>query len=182
MRFYTGLPGLTFLNPDDYSSFGNRSTALAFLQRFTHEPDRIAEMREIISAAGIKPEGLADRQVIAHLANLLVSGTVLVPRVFQGGPVGITMEEAPAAASAKAPPKPLPKLHWVEFKVVDDETGRPIEGIELTIKLPDGRTEVRTTNAGGLIEINDTLMGECQVRSQLKSPRFSETYDFVSLT
>jgi hypothetical protein len=71
------------------------------------------------------------------------------------------------------------KKHWVEFRVVDDQTGEPVEGVELTVRLPDGSTEIRATDAGGYVEIADILGGDCDVSCDMTGAELSKSLEFV---
>lgn len=47
-----------------------------------------------------------------------------------------------------------PTKHWIELEIVDDETGEPVAGMRVSLKLPDGRSLEKTTNADGIIHVD----------------------------
>lgn len=54
--------------------------------------------------------------------------------------------------------------HHVKFQVVKDETNEPCRNVRLKIKLPDGTAEMHTTDAEGMIEIDDLdTPGACEI-------------------
>jgi hypothetical protein len=52
------------------------------------------------------------------------------------------------------PFKELPTKHWIELEIVDDETGEPVPGVRVSLRLPDGRSLEKTTNADGIIHVD----------------------------
>ena len=48
-------------------------------------------------------------------------------------------------------------------RVVDDETGQPIAGVELTIRVPTGEVETDVTESNGMIRIDDLESGTCDI-------------------
>lgn len=75
-----------------------------------------------------------------------------------------------------------PAKHKVAFRVVIDETDKPVAGVALKITLPDGTVETHTTNADGMIEIDDIERpGTCSVTCDIKGAELTDTYDFVRM-
>ncbi len=48
-------------------------------------------------------------------------------------------------------------------RVVDDETGQPIAGVKLAIRVPDGEVETHVTDGNGMIRIDDLEPGTCDI-------------------
>jgi uncharacterized Zn-binding protein involved in type VI secretion len=74
------------------------------------------------------------------------------------------------------------KKHKVAFRIVDDETNRPVAGVTLKVTLPDGSVETCRTGADGTIEIDDLEQpGSCSVTCDSKGAARANTYDFVRM-
>jgi hypothetical protein len=73
------------------------------------------------------------------------------------------------------------KTSWVKFKVVDDATGKPIQGIELEIDLPGGEGADHPTDNGGMVAIDGIAKGRCTVRCSLEGARLTDTLAFVGM-
>jgi hypothetical protein len=91
---------------------------------------------------------------------------------------------APPPPNAKPgpPPKPAPpptpppkkdeppkKLHWVKFQVLDDETGKPLSGVVLKIKLPNGSIGQYSTDSSGMISFDPVDPGTCDIQKMIDS-------------
>jgi hypothetical protein len=76
--------------------------------------------------------------------------------------------DSPVQVCPLKPAPPVPKKtdekHFVNFKIVD-ENGKPVEGVILLIKLPDGSKEEHTTDKDGMIEIKGVKPGSCHIIS-----------------
>src|SRR5205823_12980121 len=91
-------------------------------------------------------------------------------------------DEVQPDAAAAPPPEPLKtpkKTTYIEIKVVDDETAQPVNWVRLIIKTPDGNENFYTTNAQGLVRIDDLDPGTCDVRCDLKDARLADTLNFI---
>jgi hypothetical protein len=69
--------------------------------------------------------------------------------------------------------------HWGKFLVVDDETGNPIEGVQLHITMPDGTEGIGTTSAAGLVEIRDVSDGQFSINFDIDGALLSQTFAFT---
>lgn len=49
--------------------------------------------------------------------------------------------------------------NWIEFRVIDDETEEPVSGLKVSIKLPTGEVSDYTTNASGVVRIDNLPAG-----------------------
>jgi hypothetical protein len=85
----------------------------------------------------------------------------------------------PAPAPPTAPP-PTPKAaaplagttHWITFQLVDDETGKPIAGVDLRVALSDGNTQTYRTGADGTVHVADIPDGTCDLEELLDGQGF----------
>lgn len=69
--------------------------------------------------------------------------------------------------------------HFITFLVVDD-TGQPLENIELQILLPGGALKVETTKGDGMIKIENIRPGRCKILSDWR--KVSKIDDSVLLS
>jgi hypothetical protein len=70
------------------------------------------------------------------------------------------------AGSAPDAPPPPPKTKaktWIEFKVIEDGTGKPVGGVRLRVTTPDGIENFFTADSAGLIRIEDLDPGKCDI-------------------
>ena len=74
---------------------------------------------------------------------------------------------------------PCPKKHWVQFKVVDERTGRPINGVRLGVKVPGGSEGLYVTSGKGTVRIEQIDSSVCSVGCELREPRLVTTRHFV---
>ena len=64
---------------------------------------------------------------------------------------------------APPPPPKAKSKTWVEFKVVEDGTGKPVGGVRLRVTTPDGIENFYTADSAGLIRIEDLDPGQCDI-------------------
>jgi hypothetical protein len=167
--------------------FADLNAALFFLRGLRSDREAFAVFREAMGQLVGDVDRLNEDQVLDRYAVLLVSGRVRILRSCQpaiGSAVGEALssrkkeeEEGLSAQQAR-----VPKKHWVEFRVVDDKTGDPIEGVQLTVRMPDGSTEIQTTDAGGYVEFVEILKGECFVTCDMTDARLSNSFQFVRVS
>ena len=122
---------------------------------------------------------------VGSLCELLLSGelTLLETRVshaIRGGAIdrGPAVEEPPPVAATDV------LTTWVKFKVVEDATGRPIPGVKLRIRLPNGNERDYTTRSDGMVEIDEIDPGTCDMDCPLEpldKRRLTHTLDFVAM-
>jgi hypothetical protein len=170
---------------DSVLKFNDLPAAMSFLRAFKDNPTQMAALRDLVADHSFDVHRIEPEEMLARLGGLLVSGRVKILRSYQSGRSAAAQElasEKKSAPAAKASTGVAPaKKHWVEFRLVDDTTGDPIQGVELTIKLPDGSIEKRTTDAGGYVEINDTLKGNCEISVDVNEENPSALYEFVRI-
>jgi hypothetical protein len=175
----------SLLRTDCTPGFPDIPSALTAVRAFRGDPARMAILRGRIARRFHGAHRLSDEAVLRHFASLLVCERFKLPRSEHTGSVAEDAAEALEAKNqqqaAGAAGITAMKTTWVEFRVLDDGTGQPVEGVELIIRLPDGRTERRTTDAGGFVEYNDTLDGECRVSCDLSDARLPATFNFVRM-
>lgn len=166
-------PGGTFLE------FFDESSALNFLREFAHDYFDMLALRSILEDDLFDPNLslLGDRKVLQELAWRLASGKIKIrtspftPEETYGGSGGTPTEpedqeeeeqeeeEEPAEEAAAIAPEP----DWIKFRVVEDETGQPVSGVTLKVKLPTGEIWDFTTDGNGEIEIKDIPSGTCAI-------------------
>ncbi|MBP1597387.1 MAG: hypothetical protein H6Q05_2764 [Acidobacteria bacterium] len=167
---------------DSILKFSDISAALRFLRTLAGNPTHMEALRGLVSEVSMDVHRMDAEGILGRAAELLVSGRIRILRShqFSGGTAAEALAAQKSEAEAKAPaPAAPPKKHWIEFKVVDDLTGEPVQGLELTIKLPDGGVEKRTTDAGGFVEVVDILKGDCEISVDPGDTGNTAAYEFV---
>jgi len=91
-------------------------------------------------------------------------------------PIPITaamLETAPTSETTESdePASPIPadtpERDWIEFLIQDDETGEPVGGVMLKVKLPNGEIRDFTTGGDGKIAIPDIDPGSCEITKMI---------------
>lgn len=78
-------------------------------------------------------------------------------------PAADTQPETPGSTAPPATvPEPAQKT-WIEFCLLDDETGDPLPDIPIRITLTDGSEQQQTTDAAGLVRIDGIDPGQCNI-------------------
>jgi hypothetical protein len=170
---------------DSIMKFRDVNEALLFLRKFRNDPAQMAQLRSLLAGISSHLQPANDDDLLRRVALLLAAGRITLLAASRRG-ASTAGEEAVKRELAKETEKKssvgaAPKRHWVEFRVVDDKTGNPVKGIELTVKLPDGSIEKRKTDQDGYIEINDTLKGACEVSCETGDEPPSNMYEFVRM-
>ncbi|MGH9903887.1 MAG: LysM peptidoglycan-binding domain-containing protein, partial [Pyrinomonadaceae bacterium] len=106
---------------------------------------------------------------------------VLIPRPYHQT-IRVPKTEAPP------PPPPEPqratetKPTWIKIRVVEDETDRPLSGVELDVRLTKGEETTRATKSSGLIDIVDVeAPGSCSATSIIKDAEMKKFFIFVAV-
>ncbi len=123
-------------------------------------PDEIAEFLEQIShevKRGEPQAGEKDKPRLATTFAIIVFVKKLWRRTGGAPPQKIVTKEEPP------PPKKKPEKTWIEFKVVWDETDKPVPWVKLRITLPDGIENFYTTRPNGTVRIKDIPAGTCDI-------------------
>lgn len=61
-----------------------------------------------------------------------------------------------------------PVLHWIEFRIVWDDTGEPLAGVPLVLVAPDGTRTRASTDARGLVRLDAIKRGTCELQTELE--------------
>jgi hypothetical protein len=142
----------------------------------------MAGMRECLSREGTVGDlsRLDDAAVITELGKHLVSKRfrlVVVERPLLPGRSGgggsapaRTQEETAEERPTKRPPvfrEARELRHWIRLMVLDDETGEPIPGVRIRVKLPSGEVGAPATDRRGIIHIGDLNPGTLDIQEIL---------------
>ncbi|TWT44672.1 hypothetical protein RAS1_10870 [Phycisphaerae bacterium RAS1] len=100
-------------------------------------------------------------------------------RPLRVAPRGRRTPLAPVLESTTPAPGASDKQSWFRIRVVDNETGEPIPGIELKITQPNGQTVDCTTRPDGVAQVDFIDHGTCEVLCDLTAARLEETYAFI---
>lgn len=153
--------------------------ALGFLYPLLHDHTNMVALRSALTGDAFYPRMslLTDQDVVLEVAWRLVTGALRVialplPSTIHGDPSENDDEEEP-----EEPAVVDEERHWVDFKVIDDETGDPIEDVTLKIKLPGGVARDFRTKEDGMIEIKDLDSGTCEILQM----RDSEGFEVVAV-
>lgn len=162
--------------------FLDEFSAESFLRGFLCEPTAMAGMRECLRRDGMVADlsMLDDEEVIQEFGKKLVAERfrlVAVERPLSpgrstggGGAPAQPREEIAEERPAKRPPvfrENRELSHWIRLKVVDDETGEPISGVRIRVKLPSGEVGAPTTDRRGTIHIGDLTPGALDIQAIL---------------
>ena len=172
-------------------SFRDYDAAVSCLRRFTGDPYNMTVLRGILresSCHGTVP-ACSDQEVVAQVARKVARGELLIARQ-RAVPCG-GGSSTPAVKEVTEPepkkwnkteyikqflrehelepvrPKPAQESNWVAFRVLYDDTDEPVAGVDLKIKLPDGSTNIYTTDGAGKIYISGLPEGTCDVQEML---------------
>ena len=162
--------------------------ALGLLRRRAPDPAEIAAIRRWWHAQGHHSPP-TDAQLLADLAFALHDGRIgLATRPATAGASGaagpapdgeVEARDRPPRQPPPRPgrgPRPAPAAPavpdpasqdtttWVEFRLVDEETGAPIPGVDFRIELPGGEVRTQATDGAGLIRIDGVDPGACAIR------------------
>jgi hypothetical protein len=172
--------------------FASADAAFEYLKRFV--PDRLNMMvlRRLLADDQYSSYGIAemdDHEVLRQLAYRLACGSIKLselaaftgtftrwarfepaPSMSATRPTEISEPtEAPRARPAASSRSPVtaPPLTWIEFRVLDDDTGQPVSGVKLRLMLPDGTTGTYSTNAEGKVRFTDLIAGVVDLEQML---------------
>jgi len=179
--------------------FGSQSEAYRYLQRFARNPSAMARLEELADgdeeededeeeeddeyAGRSRPAHAATkkRDILAEVAELIADEEVgVAEEVHRSNPPTI-LDKAQEAKAQEQPPTPKQekKLTFIEIKIMDDQSGKPVNWVRLVVKTPDGNENFYTTDANGLVRIDDLEQGTCDVRCDLKNAKLADTLNFV---
>jgi hypothetical protein len=131
-------------------SFSSEGEAAAFLRSLLDDPGAASPLRRMALdlVPGLDPQRLTDQVVIRELGRLLVAGLIFVIECVLAQAPGVPqqVEAPPPPPKPKAPP-PVTARHWIEFKVIEEKTRRPVPEVTLRLRLPGRGEESHTTGA-----------------------------------
>jgi hypothetical protein len=163
-------------NADEASvDFLDELDAFCFLRRLAEDEFNRAAIRRFAVEHGFvpAPHPIGDQRLLKYLAANLITGRLQTVRsgewqwaVTSGSQRPGEAREQEQADDEEAPP-PSDEKTWIMFEVVDDETGDPVKGVTLRIKLPDGQMRNATTDGSGMIEITDIPPGTCDIERMI---------------
>jgi hypothetical protein len=121
------------------------------------------------------------RDILAEVAELIAEEELGVAEEVHRTNPPLTLDKKQETAPQEQPPTPKQekKLTYIEIKIMDDQSGKPVNWVRLVIKTPDGNENYYTTDASGLVRIDDLDPGTCDVRCELKDAKLSDTLGFV---
>ena len=140
--------------------FADVHDASSLLRRLLVDLSSVAPLREVLAAAAVDTDlaMLGQRELVARLARLLVTGRV---RVYRFEPRVFAAPGTPDDEQQK-PEKPAPlkeQKYWIHFQLVDDETGEPVPGVTAKLKLPTGEIKEVTSDGEGRIRVRGLPSG-----------------------
>lgn len=168
-------------------SFPDEFSARAFVRQLLREKSNTGSLRRYLLRAGFVTNlsRLDDRKLIREFARRLVSGRIRIVRVDKGthparwaipGGTSTQREEKPTEERPRPRPVAFTEVrdteetrNWVKFRVVDDETGEPVQGVTLKLKLPSGEVGKPTTNRRGGIDLYDLTPGTVDIQEIIDS-------------
>lgn len=179
--------------PENYQQkqFTDHYHAMAFLARL-----RLSESywRDFyLRSGGVGSHQMSHQELLHWAARKLVAGQFRcyekLRQKFAGGSIGgesggsaytkFEQMEEPHSAAEEPPEveetitfdaQPLEneeEKNWVEFLLLDDDTGEPMANIPLKLKLPDGSSVKVTSDANGCVRCDDIAAGNCEIEEIL---------------
>jgi hypothetical protein len=184
--------------------FTGASDARSYLDRFKRNPRAMEQLEELVEEDGedededggngraIRPGSSAGpklavvktatkHDVLSDVAEMIAEGELGVAEEMArfNPPTKLDEIQPPAPVPPPPPLPPGPKsLTWVEFVVVDDVSDEPVNWVRLVVRTPDGNQNYHTTNAEGLVRIEELERGTCDVWCELKNPQKSDVLAF----
>ena len=148
--------------------FGDVPLAHDFLSPFLPNAHAMQELRELLVELDTKHDlsQLTDGEIIDEVAWAICTHQLEVTLIPEARPASVSLpkEEATPLVERPGEPAEAPLTYSITFRVIDDETEEPIEGVKLKIKLPTGEVGEHTTDSDGTIEIKDLPDGACDIQ------------------
>ncbi len=171
---------------DTVIPFDSDRAAFVYLRQLAWTPSNLAVLRRFLSETGgiHQARSVDDESLLAYIAARLASGQwyIIRPgrtekRVTAGGRRPATKPGKPTPPTPPESAPPPSEKTWIKFEIVDDETGQPVSGVTLKVRLPDGQERTGTSNASGLIEFAEITPGTCDILKMIDS----HTLEVVSI-
>lgn len=164
--------------------FRDKASALNFLYGFYNDHLNMITLRNMLrdSMSCINISRLDNFMILKQIAFRLASNQYKIaelPFILPAWSDIITEMEKELTTTVATTTSE--DIAWIKFMVIDDETGNPISGINLKVKLPDGSQKDLSTKEDGFIEINGIEPGNCEVTCDIKSAKLSDTLSFVGM-
>ncbi|QRK04884.1 LysM peptidoglycan-binding domain-containing protein [Archangium violaceum] len=145
------------------------------LRRLSNEPGLVSHARSTLrSSTSLVP--IDDRQVLTlfveqHLQKSGDARSALAPGLLP----------APERARNVArEPEPIPEeTSYVLLNLVDDLTEEPVAGVELVLKLPDGKRQKVKSDAQGQVELKRVSKGLFSVGAEVGDAKLNQVLDLV---
>ncbi len=61
------------------------------------------------------------------------------------------------------PPDLIEKGNWIGFKIIDEDTGKPIENVRVEIRDSEGRLRNKQTDIHGKVKFHNLSDGDCEL-------------------
>jgi hypothetical protein len=172
---------------DTFMDFQNEFFARQFLRGFMNDPLNMMALREtlveLLSITNISK--LTDDEILDQLAWQIVHGSVkLLQHEYSpatgSGRSGVTaeVEEEEGQVQEQDQAEPAAGItqdvaqednNWITFQIIDDKMNQPMSDVVLKIKLPTGSVNQYTTNANGLVRIDNLPSGTCDIEEIINS-------------
>ncbi len=152
--------------------FRDEFSSLEFLREFLHDRFSMMALRDILSEDYFYADlsRIDDQMVLREIANRLATDRLkiapfTIPHFSLQPPAEEELEEEEPAPpiAAVAPEAAL----WIKFRIVEDGTDEPVPDVKLKIRMPTGEVREFTTDAQGMIEINDLPPGTCDIEEMI---------------
>jgi hypothetical protein len=156
--------------------FTDEHFAYLFLARLAQDPLNILELRLVAAdlGLGLSSYNTTETDLLRCLAANLVDRRI---RVFGFEEERLVVDstkpgETETTPPPIRPPKAAEEKTWIKFQVLHDETGRPVAGVQVTVKFPDGSTKESRTDETGMIELTDIPAGSYGIEAMMHSDAF----------
>jgi hypothetical protein len=177
-RLHSGSWNWTILEPSESAespallNFHERGSALVFLQPLQEDPFCMSVLRDLVVERHCTSDlsNIHDHRILELVAWELESGRLRVAEEFRPmPPIGrarAPVEDDTGDRPFTPPPEsPTDEKTWIKFQILDSETGQPVAGVALTVKLTDGTIKKSTSDGSGVIEFRNIPPGSCSIES-----------------
>ena len=140
--------------------FADAHVAASLLHRLLEDPACAALLRDLLVEVTVDASSsmLGQHQVVARLAQLLVTGRI---KLHRRAPKVFAAPGTPEDADKK-PEKPVPlkeQKYWIHFQLLDEDTGEPVPGVTAELKLPTGEIKRVTSDGEGRVRVKGLPSG-----------------------
>jgi len=165
-------------------NIASAAEAHALLRQLQGNALAMKRLREALEAVEprLKVAELDDARVLSQAARAVAQRRLLVADQVERYNAPSLLEERVEAAAVQQPaagPRQERALTWIEIQVVDDASDEPLDWVRMAVRLPSGEENYHTTNAKGLIRIDNIEPGTCDARCDLKGAKLADMLAFV---